>query len=212
MHLKKALFSAAAIVFLTAGVAGAAVFGPGFPNNSSIFQNHSGTISSLSGSVKKMTVTFLSASTGLTRFVNSIGTDTGDLFQANSGDFWQFADTVVFSASNNVDFPTGELRINSYLVPSLNGRVASGSGGFLYTSPPGNPGTGTQLRIGGGVIVRIVTNKSGARAAVRTLNFQPAEMTLQTFVNNTAIGAPVHGDARIVLPTMIKALTGHSIL
>ena len=211
MQLKKALFSATVMVFLTAGVASAAVFGPGFPNNSSIFQNHSGTLSTLSGTVRRMNVAILSASTGLTRFVNTGGADTGYLFQANSGDFWQFADTVVLPSSNSVDFPSGELQINGYLVPSLNGRVASGSEGFLYTSPPGKPGTGVQLRIGGGVTVRIVANRPGTRAVVRAVNFQPAEMTLQTFRNNTAVGAPIQGDARIALPAMIKAFTGHSL-
>ncbi len=211
MHLKKLLLIASAMVFLSAGAASASVFGPGFPNNSSIFQNHSGTLSTLSGTVKRMNVAILSAQTGITRFVNTGGTDTGYLFQANSGDFWQFADTVVLSASNDVDFPTGSLQINGYLVPSLNGRLGAGSAGFLYTSPPGSPGTGTQLRIGGGVIVRIVTNKAGTKAVVRAINFQPAEMTLQTFRNNTAIGAPVHGDARIVLPAMVKAFTSFSL-
>ena len=215
MQLKKAFLGATVMIFLTAGVASAAVFGPGFPNNSTIFQNHSGALSTLSGTVKRMNVAILSAQSGFTRFANTGGADTGFLFQANSGDFWQFADTVVLSSSTSVDFPSGELRINGYLVPSLNGRVAAGSVGFLYTSPPGKPGTGTQLSIGGGAIVHIVTvrTRSGTtRAAIQTINFQPAEMTLQTFVNNTAVGAPIHGDARIVLPAMTKTFTGHSLL
>lgn len=211
MHFRRLLLIASAMVFLSAGAASAALIGPGFPNNSSIFQNHSGTLSTLSGTVKRMNVAILSAQSGITRFVNTGGTDTGYLFQDNSGNFWQFADTIVLSASNNTSFPTGSLQINGYLVPSLNGLVGSGSEGFLYTSPPGSPGTGTQLIIDGGVIVRIVTNKTKTKAVVRAINFQPAEMTLQTFRNNTAIGAPVHGDARIALPAMVKAFTAFSL-
>lgn len=211
MKLKKALFGATFMVFLTAGAASAAVFGPGFQNNSSIFQNHSGTLSTLSGSVRKMNVSILSVPTGVMRFTNTGGTDTGYLFQANSGDFWQFSDTTVLSSSTNASFPSGKLQINGYLIPSLNGKAASGSAGFLYTSPPGSPGTGTQLTIEGGAIVHLVTNNPGTKAVIRAINFQPVDMTLQTFVNNTAVGAPTHGDARIGLPAMVKAFTGHSL-
>ena len=188
MRFKTVILIAVAMVF--AAVSGAAATClPAFPNNSSIFGNVSGTFTNLSGIARKLRVIYVtSASNRIQRISDRHGTDKGILFQSTSGNFWQFADTIVFPDTGD------RMDIDGFLLPGFYGRAASGSAAFTFTSPAVSPRTGTQVKITGAAVVRVVVKRKGTRAAVKVFNIQPSQVTVTTFRGSTTISS-VHGDA-----------------
>ena len=189
MRYKTVILIAVAMVFAAVSGAAAQTCLPAFPNNSSIFANVSGTFSNLSGTVRKLRVIYVtSASDRIQRIADRHGTDTGLLFQSTSDNFWQFADTIVFPGTGD------RLDIDGFLLPSFNGRAATGSAAFTFTSPAGTPSNGTQLKITGAAVVRVVENRKGSRAAVKVFNLHASQVTVTTFKGGASISS-VHGDA-----------------
>lgn len=208
MRFKTVILIAVAMVFAAASGAAAQTF-PAFPNNSSIFLNSTsaGSFFDLTGTAKRLNVKYVtSTSNGLLRINDRNGADTGLLFQSTSGNFWQFADTIVFPVTTFSD----RMDIDGFLMPSLNGRAATGSASFTFTSPAGTLSNGVQLKITGGAVVRIVKNRKGTQAAVKVFNIQAAEVSSTTFRNTTAISV-IHGDAILSLVPMVKSLANHSL-
>ena len=206
MRFKTVILIAVAMVFAAAGGAAAQTF-PAFPNNSSIFLNSTsaGSFFDLTGTAKRLNVKYVtSTSNGLSRINDRNGTDTGLLFQSTSGNFWQFADTIVFTNTGD------RMDIDGFLLPNRNGRSASGSAAFSFTSPAGTLTNGVQLKITGAAVVTIVKNRNGNQAAVKVFNIQPWQVTATTFSNTSAISS-VHGDAILSLVPMVKALANHSL-
>jgi hypothetical protein len=197
MRIKTVILIAVAMVF-TAVSGGTAQAFPAFPNNSSIFQNVSGTFTNLSGVAKKLRVTFVTSATPVERFSDINGTDKGVLFQSTSDNFWQFADTIVFSDTGD------RMDIDGFLLPSLNGKAATGSAAFTFTALAVDPPR--QLKITGAAVVRLIENRRGTRASVKVFNIQPSQVTLTTFSGTTTISS-VHGDAILNLVPMMKTLT-----
>jgi len=204
MRFKTVILIAVAMVFAAAGGAAAQTF-PALPNNSSIFGNVSGTFSNLSGTARKLRVIYVtSASDRVMSISDRHGTDTGLLFQSTSDNFWQFADTIVFPGTGD------RLDIDGFLLPNFNGRVASGSAAFTFTSPAGNPVSGTQLKITGSAVVTVVSNRRGTLASVKVFNIQASQVTATTFSGSTTISS-VHGDAILNLFPMVKTIADHPI-
>ncbi|MGC2424114.1 MAG: hypothetical protein WA666_07175 [Nitrospirota bacterium] len=203
MRFKKVILIAVVMVFAAASGALAQPF-PAFPNNSSIFQNVSGTFSNLTGIAKRLNVKYVTSATPVTPIIDRSGADKGLLFQSTSDNFWQFADTVVFTGTGD------RLDIDGFLMPR-NGRSATGSAAFTFTSlVSGTQATGVQLTITGGAVVSVVKNRAGTQAKVTVFNFQASEVSYTTFRNTTAISV-IHGDAVMSLTPMMKALTNHSL-
>jgi hypothetical protein len=206
MRLKTVIPIAVAMVFAAVTGAAAQTCLPAFPNNSSIFANVSGTFTNLSGITRKLNVIYItSASNRVMRIHDRHGTDKGLLFQSTSDNFWQFADTIVFPGATSSD----RLDIDGFLMPSRNGRAAEGSAAFTYTSPAGTVKDGTQLKITGAAVVRVVSNRKGTRAAVRVFNMQASQVTVTTFSGSTSISS-VHGDAILHLFPMKKTFTNQT--
>lgn len=205
MRFKTVILIAVAMVFAAASGAAAQPF-PAFPNNSSIFLNSTsaGSFFDLAGTAKRLNVRYVTSTSPVTPIIDRNGTDTGLLFQSTSDNFWQFADTIVFTGTGD------RLDIDGFLLPRLNGKSATGSAAFTFTSPAGTLTDGVQLKITGGAVVIIVKNRKGTQAAVKVFNLQAAEVTITTFSNNSTISS-VHGDAILNLVPMVKSVANHSL-
>jgi hypothetical protein len=208
MRFKTAILIAVAMFFAAASGAAAQTCLPAFPNNSSIFANVSGTFTNLSGITRRLNVKYItSASNRVMRIHDRQGTDKGVLFQSTSDNFWQFADTIVFPGPTSSD----RLDIDGFLMPGRSGRAAAGSAAFTYTSPAGSLRDGTQLKITGAAVVRVVSNRKGTKAAVKVFNMQASQVTVTTFSGSTSISS-VHGDAILHLFRMKKNFTNQTTI
>jgi hypothetical protein len=210
MRLKTVILMAVAMVFAAVSGAAAHTCFPAFPNNSSIFQNVSGTFSNLSGIARKLRVIYVtSASNRIQRISDRNGTDKGVLFQSTSDNFWQFADTIVFPDTGD------RMDIDGFLLPGFNGRAATGSAAFTFISPAVSPRSGTQVKITGAAVVRVIGNRMGTRAAVKVFNIQASQVTVTTFSGTTSISS-VHGDAILrlfpILFPMKKTFTNQTTI
>jgi hypothetical protein len=206
MRFKTAILIAVVMVFAAASGAAAQTCLPAFPNNSSIFANVSGTFTNLSGVTMTLNVKYItSASNRVMRIYDRHGTDKGVLFQSTADNFWQFADTIVFTGATSSD----RLDIDGFLMPGRRGRAAAGSAAFTYTSPAGTLRDGVQVKITGAAVVRVVTNRKRTRAAVKVFNMQASQVTATTFRGSTSISS-VHGDAILHLLRMKKTFTSQT--